>query len=493
MMRVEETSMMKLARAIGPMLLSVMLWLIIFWIGAALAQPTVTRGGALKKRQYQTYSAMTLYVDPTGSDSNACTSSGTGACLTINGALAKLPRFIRHTVTVNIAPGTYAGFTVANFQFDTSGSLSLVGSMVNSTLASGSATGTLTSATAGSTSTGPASGTDTTQSWTTSDLHGRFVTFTSGALSGFSYPIDTNTATSFTFANTTSPGAVAYTIQQPAVVITSAISVNNVMSAIGSASVNISYVNIESTLTASGSSSVLTLTNVSSNGGTPSRLTFYAPGRVFRCAIRVSSGNAISVNAATYYGGSPSVYVRVDASLLEAPDTALVAYEGATNNPGVFIGELWRTIARGSGTYYYNPLVAVAGGSARVTLATSWLYCTNASGVGLGTMYTPANLGGSHNILLARATDFRVENCGTGLYVQSMQEWNLTSTTYFVNTTTAISIVKGGRVNLVGTPPTTSGVTTDVLLDGEAFPFTTITSLPTPQVISNSYGSTIAR
>lgn len=68
----------------------------------AAAQPQVTRGGALKKRAYQTYAAVTLYVDPTGSDANSCTSSGTGACATLNGAYAKFPRFIRHNITVNV-------------------------------------------------------------------------------------------------------------------------------------------------------------------------------------------------------------------------------------------------------------------------------------------------------------------------------------------------------------------------------------------------------
>ncbi|HEY2178833.1 MAG TPA: hypothetical protein VGH15_09655, partial [Caulobacteraceae bacterium] len=50
----------------------------------------------------------TLYVNAsTGSDSNACTSSG-AACLTIGHALSLIPPFVTGNYTVNIADGTYA-------------------------------------------------------------------------------------------------------------------------------------------------------------------------------------------------------------------------------------------------------------------------------------------------------------------------------------------------------------------------------------------------
>lgn len=73
-------------------------------LGVAEAQdPVLVRGGALKRRAYQTYAPVTLYVDPTGSDSNPCTSSGTAACLTTTGALMKLPRNImRENSTVGV-------------------------------------------------------------------------------------------------------------------------------------------------------------------------------------------------------------------------------------------------------------------------------------------------------------------------------------------------------------------------------------------------------
>lgn len=83
-----------------------------------LAQPQVTRGSFLKKRQYQTSATTTYYVNgDVGSDSNPCTSTDGGECATIQGAVNKLPRFIQNTVTIRVAGAIdggvkdYAGFS----------------------------------------------------------------------------------------------------------------------------------------------------------------------------------------------------------------------------------------------------------------------------------------------------------------------------------------------------------------------------------------------
>jgi len=60
----------------------------------------------------ETTAALTLYVDTAGSDSNACTASGASACLTVQGALGKIPKRIKHPVTINIASGTFDGFRI---------------------------------------------------------------------------------------------------------------------------------------------------------------------------------------------------------------------------------------------------------------------------------------------------------------------------------------------------------------------------------------------
>lgn len=58
-----------------------------------------------------TTAAMTLYVDAVnGNDSNSGTAAGAGNALaTINAAINKVPKIIRHNVTINVAAGTYSG------------------------------------------------------------------------------------------------------------------------------------------------------------------------------------------------------------------------------------------------------------------------------------------------------------------------------------------------------------------------------------------------
>lgn len=196
---------------------------------AVFAQPHTSRGGALKKKAYQTYAAMTLYVDPTGSDSNSCTASGTSACLTLGGALLKVPIHIRHLVTINVATGTYTevfrvqGFTMggANGAASTAG-LTITGTQTAFTVATGTNTGTLTGYAIASGATHTLA-TDTGQGWTVNDLRGRFLQITGGTGSGQYMPIVSNTATVITLADDfiTSPVAGStYAIVTPGPVFT---------------------------------------------------------------------------------------------------------------------------------------------------------------------------------------------------------------------------------------------------------------------------------
>src|SRR5882757_2311988 len=131
--------------------------------GQALPGPAngrVSRGNFLPIPQYRTpgTGAQSYFVDGSlGSNTNNCTASGASACLTIQGALNKIPKLLRDLVTVTVAAGTYAGFSVAGFTCDpgiqtTTGGIMVdgFGAFANSTLATGSATGTFTSSTAGS-------------------------------------------------------------------------------------------------------------------------------------------------------------------------------------------------------------------------------------------------------------------------------------------------------------------------------------------------------
>lgn len=184
---------------------------------------TVSRGNFLPIPQYRTPgdgNTVNYYVDPTGSDGNTCTTSGTGACLTIQGAINKIPKLIRDAVTVNVAAGTYTGFIISGFTVDnglqqTTGGLTISGAFSTASVATGTATGTATGGTAGTTTT---FGTlvDSGQSWTVNNLRGKFIFINSGTGVNQRRVISSNTGTTITITgNWTAPvnGSSVYTIQ----------------------------------------------------------------------------------------------------------------------------------------------------------------------------------------------------------------------------------------------------------------------------------------
>jgi len=182
-----------------------------------------------------TTASMQLFVDPAiGSDNGKCTSSGVGACATIPAAYAKMPKLVRHPVTVSMACGTYdAGAFVEGDVFAYNPALSgsytpdaglaplllFTGTMQNVTPATGPGTGTLSSATAGSPP--PTTwGTFTLNSagWTVNDLANKFITITSGTAAGESRAIVSNTSSTGTIAgtwNTTPDSTSHFAIQLP--------------------------------------------------------------------------------------------------------------------------------------------------------------------------------------------------------------------------------------------------------------------------------------
>ncbi len=190
----------------------------------------VARGDALRKRQYETQSTMTLYVDGAlGNDASACTSAGAGACASIQAAVNKLPRFIAHNTTIEIAAGTYDPFEVSDLWVSDGYALTFNGAaLMNATLPSGTATGTLTGYTPNTVPTRPVA-TDTGQSWpatgTSQDIlqtRGYFFTITGGTGAGQTRVIAQSSPTAMTLVSTftTAPTAGStYAIQTPSVIV----------------------------------------------------------------------------------------------------------------------------------------------------------------------------------------------------------------------------------------------------------------------------------
>lgn len=164
--------------------------------------------------------AVNLYVDPTGTDSDSCVSSGTAACLTIQRAWNNAVNFYNNSayaVTINVAAGTtYAAPILSGWNCMNGGSMLIQGALAASTnLATGSATGTATGNSVGSNNT-YSTLTDSGATWTTNDLAGRFITNNS-----VTRVIRSNTGTVITVVGGGTFTNTAYTISDNNVTINS--------------------------------------------------------------------------------------------------------------------------------------------------------------------------------------------------------------------------------------------------------------------------------
>lgn len=449
----------------------------------AFAQPSVTRGGALKKRAYQTYAAATYYVDPTGSDSNACTASGTSACLTLQSVLNRLPLNIKHAVTINVAAGTYPESPlVPPYTFTTTGSLTITGTRTTPTLVSGTTSGTLTSASNHPTaSAGAALIIDTAQTWTVDDLSGRFVEITSGASSGTICPIASNTATtlSTTCLWGTPPGVgTTYAIRTPGSVFTGPFTIGGLRS---STTTCLTMNDVEVSSTSA---------NVISNN---------------TCLVALNRTKFDSTGQALSFGAT-----RFTASY--------AVFRGAGGTTVITVGSGYPTWAltrvfvhaRGSGQgLYVNPSTSsqLTGIFRTASTTSPLIYTTGSMGFQTGYNYPPIFVCDGAGTAYWRGTTSvfpawgeqalfapRVEGCAIGLRVDSAAAVLdvVAGPAYFINTTTAISVGRGATVDLNGNTMNFSGVTNELQLDGENFTYSFLNGL-TPGVLSNAYGSTIIK
>lgn len=172
----------------------------------------VTQQGITASVVTETTGNFTLYVKTTGSDSNDCLSSGS-PCLTIQEAVDRIPKLVKHGVGIQVGAGSFVGFYLSGFTVEYGGKLTISGEMDLATVTTGTNTGT---GTGGST----ASLIDSGQSWTTDDLIGRVVEV-NGAIGPIIY---SNTATTINFAG---DGATAtglpYRILDWATILTGAV------------------------------------------------------------------------------------------------------------------------------------------------------------------------------------------------------------------------------------------------------------------------------
>lgn len=139
---------------------------------------------------------LTLYVDSVnGNDANGGRKAD-DAFATVAGALTKVAKEVNHNIVVNLAPGNYGWFSLSGYRISGTGKITLNGAFTPFTTATGLNHGTVTSATDGD-DTVPVFGSlsDSTQTWTTNNLKGKFVYFTSGFSQDTYYEILSNSST----------------------------------------------------------------------------------------------------------------------------------------------------------------------------------------------------------------------------------------------------------------------------------------------------------
>lgn len=197
--------------------------LIALCASAAIADDgiSVTRGDLLKRRQYVTAGALTYYVETTGNDANACTDVS-APCLTIDGALGKIPKEIAHPTNVQVGLGNFGAFTMTGFRIrspssttGTANYLAVTGTLTTPTLAQGPTSGTLTAATAASGATF-ATYTDGAANWAVNALQGYLLEIISGTGSTVQPTagiIVANTATVITALGPTAANGSGYAIR----------------------------------------------------------------------------------------------------------------------------------------------------------------------------------------------------------------------------------------------------------------------------------------
>lgn len=487
--------------------------------GGGQGSGNVKRGHFLKPEQYATQGTLALFVDgASGNDSNACTASGSSACLTIQGAINKIPELLQYAVTVDIAAGTYAGFRMINHAVNPASTASPTGSIYvrgaaqsNFSPATGSATGTVTSVSTDAV--GFHVVTDSGQTWTVDNLSTRFLSLTGGTGSGQVCPIISNTATAVTVSCTFSPAPVAgttYAIVTPSVLITS--SVNNTATATGAAGgaagiilSNLSYPRVSlagyvlQDLEVSGSFTSVTMVDARAVGLTriraaPTNSVSYNVEGATQVQILNSVGSSGTASAVAVGQNTQSDLMTVNAasnfftSAASGTGGATILCPTRGSAARFLINETVNTSSTGAA-------FALLGGTVKTVNLSGRFRCTTAStNTGIRVLDGSASgfLGPNQAQIIATTS---MDTCGTGLDVRgAAQVANLAvtgGTITFLSNTLAVNARGGGKVVFTTAVPTFTSNTTDISVDGATSTRAAFVALTPNSIVDLSYLSAV--
>lgn len=438
-----------------------------------------------------------LYVTSTGSD-NLGDGSQLNPYLTIQKAIDQLPKFINHTVEINVGVGNFAGFVIQGFIIAPSvplgGSLKVKGTAVTATLTSGLTTGTIASATAGTASTATwGTATVTGAGWTVNNLIGKWIRIDSGTGAGQYKLIAFNDATTITITGnwTTAPTGATFTILDNGTIIDAA-------HPGGSSSGIVIYAN------SSGGSGLGAGTSISLDtiGNSFTRGIFWdSPGAglyIVRCSftcnnlgINTVDGSSLNVDDSYFTGQVSTVFTSLPFSgraLMARRNVFNISTRGVslTGPPGQNAAQQTAFLTNN----YYRGMsattgIAVIGGpnSTVIALGERIDAITASSRVGYGLI----NSTNSTSHFSITACD--ISNCSKAIDILEGGYINLLGVVSGTGNTIGISATTGAAVKISST--TTLTGTTEISIDGIAQTLATMRA-QVPKVLEDSnYGTKV--
>lgn len=496
-------------------------FLLLITLGALVfAQSASSRGGFLRKPEFQTYGTVALFVDTLGSNSNDCLSVAT-PCATLTGALTKLPQStspnmtnVFNNVTITIAGLTDGGVATYTETPVITGNwganLTITGpALVNVVPTTGAATGTIT--TSAHSTTVPSVFTDSAATWTASDFRGRFFCITNGAVSGQCRAIASNTSTTITVAAAFSadPGTATYAIQTPgASISTSVASTPAFTFAVKSDNTGrshaISNLDFSATsgtackLAAENASLALTYTRclTSSTGaaGTFSAgLLSLGPSNSSTVFMSTSSGTGLEVgsNSVTFSAassGPPSARIALFANRSFFYSSGSIALR--FNTYSKLQAANWTAQSNAGGSVPAVDVLAEVEGISGSTGGLQVIRCETA-GAGYGLQVSSPTSGASRNPISSGIGLFSlyVDQCSFAALIDGFPNstWVQTALTC-LRSTRCLQVQSGAQLELGTT--ITSDAGTDIYLDSSSYSFSTLTSSSNLS-ISNANGSRV--
>lgn len=459
-----------------------------------------------------TTAAITLFLSPSGLDSNPGTTA-MQPLLTLAGARAKLPKRIRHPIIINLAAGSYPGDVFTGFTFDPADAalgayIQVLGTLADATLGSGTPTGTSTSAALGS---NPTFGTmtDSTQTWAVDALKGKLVEVTSGTGVGQIRVIRSNTATQLTIAGSwaTAPTASGYAIRDCASVLNTATNAPALPGLTSAASAGLLIgSNVGAFTSAATAHLVFERVKIAPATGTAARIRGNASVAFLRCQIQSATASAQGLNA------DSGCQLVLEACHL-ASGTSLAGVLGTQGTGAPVSGAIRNSLVE-SGLTAGNLLglsvasFIISGTEIRATAATGTAVAVGTSnisgiqfignmitgnGVGIGLRLLPSSSNGSPVVFGWNAV--LLSGFATGIDVSRGAFLAMGGSGTVLTgpgSGTGILVAVGGRVE-IPTSLTMSGWTNDVSVDGTLSTIAALQALVPPTIFNLNYGSWIGR